>query len=290
MNAFHSSTVTIEEAVARLVNLDYIPSGFTLLEMLAAFQEEAEVEYHNALLEPLPGAQLATLKIRRDATSARHTLAQLLMAHLREEVAIHESSIVVVPNETSVEPFLDFGSVSDWASDQYGIDINKETVPRQASDVPVDSAPQVRWENVIVKIYANHKLAYSTGGGRYIRSSFQDIGLMGTRKNEPNRLGGILLGLSLGEKFPIGKAPQNKDKAAVSKLRHALKKLTALSDDPFIPINESDGWKPRFKLIDDRKNADERAKERAIHVPFDETRDFDDEDDPAGRFLGDQSR
>jgi hypothetical protein len=46
-----SQTLTVEEAVAEMVNMDYIPAGFTLLEMLAAFQEEAEVEYENARLE-----------------------------------------------------------------------------------------------------------------------------------------------------------------------------------------------------------------------------------------------
>jgi len=31
------SSVTVEEAIARMVNMDYIPEGFTLLDMTAAF-------------------------------------------------------------------------------------------------------------------------------------------------------------------------------------------------------------------------------------------------------------
>jgi hypothetical protein len=289
LNISKSSVVTIEEAVAQMVNLDYIPTGLTLMEMLAAFQEEAEVEYHNARIEILPVAQLAPLKVRVDACTARHTLAQLLIDHLRRELASHESSIAVVSNETSAEPSLDFGSVSDWASDRYGIDIKEDTGYRQGADGAVDSAPKVRWEEVIIKIYANHKLAFSKRGGDWTPSSFQDIDLMGARKNEPNQRGGILLGLCLGKKFPSGKAPQNKDAAAISKLRRALEKLTGLSNDPFLPISEGDGWKPRFKLIDCRRIGDERAKDRAVHVSFDESRDFDIEKDDGQRWLDENS-
>ena len=34
--------VTIEEAVGLMINLDYIPAGFTVLEMTEAFADEAE--------------------------------------------------------------------------------------------------------------------------------------------------------------------------------------------------------------------------------------------------------
>jgi len=50
MNKSLPSSLTIEEAVAWMINLDYIPTGFTLLDMMAAFQEQAEVEFHNAKL------------------------------------------------------------------------------------------------------------------------------------------------------------------------------------------------------------------------------------------------
>jgi hypothetical protein len=62
--------------------------------------------------------------------------------------------------------------------------------------------------------------------------------------------------------------------------------LTGLSSDPFVAFNEADGWKPRFSLVDDRRNSEERAKRKAVHVPLDfEAPDFEDEDDEAGRFL-----
>jgi hypothetical protein len=105
-------------------------------------------------------------------------------------------------------------------------------------------------------------------------------------------LGGILIGLSRWRKFPQGKEADSKSKTAISRLRISLQQLTGIEEDPFFPFNEGDGWKPRFNLTDDRKNADERAKREAIHVSYEDaqlsdggTQDFDHENDDAGRFI-----
>ena len=37
--------ITIEEAVGLMINLDYIPTDFTLLDMTEAFADEAEANY-----------------------------------------------------------------------------------------------------------------------------------------------------------------------------------------------------------------------------------------------------
>lgn len=120
--------------------------------------------------------------------------------------------------------------------------------------------------------------------GEFRRSSFQKIGLIDKRTCAPNKQGGILVGLSKGKKLPVANI-SSKDAVSMSRLRGALKTLTGITTDPFLPYIDVDGWKPRFRLIDDRRNAAERAKAKAHHVAFDETRDFDDEDDEAGQYL-----
>jgi len=65
------ASITLEEAVAEMVNMDYIPAGFTLLTIIEAFQEEAEVEYENAGIDRLPEDQITPLKIRMDSCRAR---------------------------------------------------------------------------------------------------------------------------------------------------------------------------------------------------------------------------
>ena len=86
MSKSHPSSVTAEEAVARMVNMDYIPSGFTLEDMLSAFKEEAEVEHHNAKIDRLPDAQIESLEVRMEACEARRSLAKLLLEDLQNEV------------------------------------------------------------------------------------------------------------------------------------------------------------------------------------------------------------
>lgn len=277
-------SLTVEAAVARLVNLGYIPTGFSLLEMLSAFQEEAEVEYHNARLEISPVDQLEILQIRVDICTARHTFARLLIDHLYKEIGNQESTIAVVTNDSSMEPLLNLSSVSDWASELYGIDIQDEIVPAQGAEKVVESDRNARWEDITIKIHEGYKIAHSTRGGGIKWSSFLNIGLMGMRKNGPNNLGGILIGLSADMKYPTGNAPSSSEKTAISKLRRALEKLTGITSDPFYPFSKDEGWKPRFKLIDDRKNADERAEREAKHVSFDEMMDSGMEDDDSAQY------
>jgi len=160
-----------------------------------------------------------------------------------------------------------------------------------------DSVEDYQWEDVTIKIYKDNRIGYSIKNGEYKKCTFQEIGFLDKRKNLPNYLAGLLIGLSERKKFPATKGPAPKDKTAISKLRKSLVKLTGLEGDPFIPINEVDGWKPRFKLIDDRRNADERAKKMAKHEPFDANKKYEDpngpardfeeeeEDDEAGYFL-----
>lgn len=306
-----SATITVEEAVAAMISMDYIPEGLTATDMTAAFLEEAEVEFESAKIDKLPNDEIQKLEDRFDACDARHALALLLKEDLQWQVANPEASqIKTKVSNLSEEPRLDLESLKDWAYEKYGI-----CIPDQLK------AEKIRWDDITIKIYADWKIGYFLGRNEYTKSSFQDIGLMGKRKHEPSQLGGILLGLSLGRKFPKGKNPEGREKKAVSDLRNALKKLTKLSSDPFYPCNEADGWKPRFKLIDDRKNADERAKKEAKRQArkgtkpdgfddtrdysstgidddlegFDSTRDYDYEDndgqiDGAGRWLKENGR
>jgi hypothetical protein len=282
MSKPNPSSITLEEAVARMVNLDYIPTGFTLLEMTSAFLEEAEVDYENARIDRLPDDQITSLKTRMDACNARHSLAQLLMVDLRQEIDDSESGLVKVSSDSTSQVRLTLESVASWASDKYGIGIPEWSHAGQDADHSVQT---VRWEDITIKIYAEYKIGCFYGNNSRKQSHFRDIGLMGLRKNATNNLGAILIALSRGAKFPTATKPANKDKTALSKLRSALEQLTGISSDPFYAFNEGDGWKPRFKLIDDRRNAHERAKERAIHVALDEARDFDSEDDTAGDWL-----
>ncbi len=280
-------SLTIEEAVAEIVNMNYIPAGFTLLDMTSAFQEEAEVEYENALIDRLPEDQLAPLKMRMDSCSSRHTLAQQLLESLQYEVKNPKNSIIVLAKESSSHRRLTRMSVWEWAADRYGIGIsmgtnqsntNAENANSVDPNANTEKSKVISWEDITIKIWKDYKIGFSYKKGEYKRSHFRDIGLIDKRaKEQPNHQGLILIGLSLDKKYPVGKYCKPNEKVAITRLRDALCKLTKLSEDPFLPYNEHEGWKPRFILIDDRENADERAKEKAIHVRFDDETKYTDD-------------
>lgn len=291
MNKKNPPSITLEEAVARMVNMDYIPTGFTLLEMTAAFEQEAEIEYANARSGYLPDGEtgplsadlLERLRIRLEVCEARNSLAHSLTDAIRRELADPEGSLVSLSNDPSMGQRLTLESLFDWASDRFGVGI-PEWLHAHYQEM---STQKPSWEKVTIKIYADYIIGCFFEDGRRKRSSFREIGLMGERKIRPNQLGVMLIGLSQKKKFPSGNRAQGKDATAISKLRNILMLLTGLTTDPFYPLNEADGWKPRFKLIDDQKNADERAKERAVHVSTDEARDYEDENDQTGVWLRD---
>ena len=267
--------ITIDEAVGLMINLDYIPTGFTVLDMTEAFANEAEENY----------AQYRTdeFKLSKDICTIRHVLAQTLFDRINTEIASEHSLL-----DFDVE-CLTLDSLITWSIEEFGISIQCPPTPNDA-----------QWRDVKIKIYDKHKIGLFINGKHEKTVHFRDIGLMGKNKNIPNLLGGILIGLSRNQKFPPDIILEGKHKKAISDLRNCLEKLTGISKDPFQKFNLKDGWRPDFKLIDDRRNADERAKKNADHVSYkddpsyfdaegDNTQDFDDEDDDAGKWLDDNS-
>jgi len=277
--------LSVEEAVARLINLEYIPEGLSALEMTEAFFDDAEGAYENCKNEGMEPDQLLLLESWKEACAARHALAELLMESLVVGIQNGDADLDLSTDETTDSPIMTFESLKEWAAFRFGIHLHEAAVVDE-------SLKGVSWADVKIKIYEGYKIRCWIRGQK-IQSTFQKIGLMGAAKNEPNKLGAILIGLSRGSKFPTGKQASSANKTAISKLRYSLKELTGLADDPFTPFNQADGWKPRFELIDDRLNADKRAKDRSTTQEYDdnlnyelaETPDFVDEDDEAGDFL-----
>lgn len=262
MSKLQPSSVTIEEAVARMVNMDYIPEGFTLLEMTDAFKEEAEIAYENGVIDKLSKVELTRLKLLVSSCITRNALAERLTECLQYEVKHPKISEIIIADDGSSQTRLILESVSLWSSFNYGIGIPEWT--------PADtSIPDADWEDVTIKIYKDHKIGFSVKGKHIEMTSFNDVGLKGKRKNTPNQQGAILIGLSEGGVYPPGNSREPSESKALSLLSTRLKRWIRVKDSPFHRYNKTEGWKPRFRLIDDRRNADERAKKKAIRVETD---------------------
>ena len=266
-----STSLTIEEAVALMVNMDFMPDGETVLSMTSAFMEEAKAEYENA--SSLDEFQLKALKNRMAACEARHVLVQLLTESLFEDAIYTEDTLIECDaTSTDKNPLVTLDSLSAWAYDRFGI-----AIPSKDFVTPIASSNTTipRWEDVKIKIYANYKITYLLGNAGWKRSSFLAIDLLDKRNLAPNALAGILIGLSNKKKYPLNGIIQGKHKKNISGLRRSLEKLTGLTSDAFLPFNKADWYKPRFTLIDDRRNADMRARKRAVHVSDDVLEDKD---------------
>jgi hypothetical protein len=308
--------LTVEEAVALMVNMDFIPDGETVLSMTEAFLEEASVEYENASSHDKHLRKV--LKIRMDACEARCKLAQMLTESLSEYTLNVKDTLIECEDDAIDEnPLMTLTSLSAWAYDQFGIAISNkilygvisnENVAELGKLISASNTKTPCWEDVTIKIYADNKIGFSLGNGDFKRSSFLDIGLMGMRKLKPNVTGSILIGLSRKRKYPPNGVAQAGHKTAISKLRRSLEQLTGLLDDAFLPFNKADGYKPRFTLIDDRRNADDRAKREAVHISDDvlykdnyendddapETKDYDDygtsDSESSSKFLKEHNK
>ena len=292
-----STSLTIEDAVALMVNMDFIPDGESVLSMTEAFLEEATAEYENASSHDK--YQLKVLENRMEACEARHSLVQLLTKCLLEDAIYTEDTLIECDDASTDEnPLVTMDSLSAWAYDRFGIALLSKdaAIPIATSNTKIPS-----WENVALKIQANNKIAYSLDNGNWKRSSFLDIGLIGKSKLIPNARGIILIDLSIGKKYPLNGVVQGSHRAAISRLGSAIRKLTGLVGVPFYEPNKADGYKPRFKLIDDRRNAVKRAKKEAAHVEFDddvhdmpEANDYDDygisDSELGSKFLKDHDK
>ena len=296
-----STSLTIEEAVALVVNMDFIPDGETALSMTEAFLEEAAVEYENA--SNLDEYQLKALKNRMEACAVRHSLVQLLTKSLYEDAIFTEDTLIECNDaSTDKNPLVTLDSLSAWAYDRFGIAIPSKDVDVRDVPIATTNTKILDWTDATIKIYADYKIAYSFGKNLgWKRSSFLDMGLIGMSKLKHNALGEILIDLSKSKKYPLNGVVQSSHKTAISKLKKSLLQITGLDGEPFYRPNKADGYKPRFKLIDDSKNAVERAKEEAAHDEFDdnvhgmpETKDYDDygtcDSESGSKFLKDHDK
>lgn len=307
-----STSLTIEEAVALMVNMDFIPDGETVLSMTAAFLEDATAEYENASSHDQ--YQLKVLENRMEACEARHSLAQFLTKALTEDAIYTDDTLIECDDaSTDKNPLVTLDSLSAWAYDRFGIAIPRKDVATLNVPIATSNAKIPSWEQVRIKIhadcmdveiytdgkadniYTNYRIAFSLDNGVWRSSTFLAIDLVDKRKLLPNMTGGILVKLSQRKKYPEGAQLSPANKTAITKLRRSLEKLTGLTDDAFLPFNNADGYKPRFELEDDRKNADDRAKRKAVHICIDKLTyendelQFEHENDAASKWMAEEN-
>ena len=126
------------------------------------------------------------------------------------------------------------------------------------------------------------------------RVALAAVDLVDRRGGTLNHQAAILLGMAQN----MTPKPTKETPRRMTRLREVFSKHLGIKDDPFEDYRPGAGWVPRFKIVDKRGAADERAKTRAErrtesydpehhdrHADNDQDRPFDEEDDAAGEFL-----
>ena len=117
-----SNSITIEEAVARMVNIGNIPTGVSLIDYLDSLATQAEDQLADAKENKLPYEHIQLLERRFNAAVARYKFAGELKLHLEWELETPGyQSILRLANKSSNINLLELDSVSEWASEHYNI-------------------------------------------------------------------------------------------------------------------------------------------------------------------------
>lgn len=187
------SSITIEEAVTLMVNMDNIPAGYSLLEILSYLEEEGEVEYENAIIDALPEAEIKKLQLRYEYRANRYATAKYLFKQM--DIDLEANEILKKSEEhLSGARRLTLDSLIEWASTKHDIFINLYKEPtHDKRPILIDTNKQlkVRKLNNVYRLLAPLLEAYLEymGSNNFKKNGTWDFSLIAThlqRINDPN--------------------------------------------------------------------------------------------------------
>ena len=118
------------------------------------------------------------------------------------------------------------------------------------------------WSNLKLRFLKNNYLEEAFGQDKSF-VNLAERGLMNDTERKPNSSCEILFDMANNS---VCYQPASA-KHPISRLRRILKKAYGIDADPF-SLDKVKGYRPKFELKDDRNALDERARKRAIHVPY----------------------
>lgn len=160
-------------------------------------------------------------------------------------------------------------------ADKDGLSVFRKMGNLQPYEITITFSPNQR-----LKIEARNETRYVVTGA---------VDLLNKKTGCLNKQGGVLLGLSKKQILP--NIPANHK--SISRLRKEFfKEHLGTITDPFKPYRKGVGWEPNFTVRDQQNAADERAREKAHHVSYDDNYNYNqnvldsgEEDDDTEQFL-----
>lgn len=275
--------ITKQDAVSYLMGLGAALDQFTVLELASAVAEEADANAENWVVDNPDKLSKSLLNGMANIAEMRENLVNQF-ENLIEDMVVQAETLQIMTRLQDQEVLIEYDSFAEWAGSKLYIEL------------PVRKAKKIidaKWEDVTIKIKDTQKLQVIIKNRKPFYLSFADMRLMAVNKYDPNRLGLILIGMSHRKRYPpLSEENSDKFKVNISKLNKNIKENISISDTT-TPIfyDRTNGYLPRFKLINDERSRDKRAKNDAVHVQYNELfhseneYTFDDEEDEAGNFL-----
>jgi hypothetical protein len=133
-----ANTITIQDAVARMVNVGKIPMGVSLIKHLDDIVSDAEKKLEIARELGVSNQEVQLLERCINAGTARYTFAGELMKHIEWELDTPpKPSVLKVSSESGNTKQLELSSVAEWARVNYGIErFDYEELSNQSRELP----------------------------------------------------------------------------------------------------------------------------------------------------------
>jgi hypothetical protein len=139
-----SRSVTIDEAVALLINLDHVPPGHSTIQITSYFLEHAEVAYENAKIGRLPESQIEKLRLNFEVCLARHQMAENLFQQILMEVKNPKESLLEISRDSSITQKLTLDSLIYWAAEKLYIEINLNSTTTTSNSIAVTKSEKTQ--------------------------------------------------------------------------------------------------------------------------------------------------
>ena len=116
------TSVTIDEAVALLINFPHFDTSYSLLDILSFLAEEAEVRYEKGVAAGLSKSAINELEIDFNFCAARFTMAESLFKQIEMDLSANH----FLKTSTNNGITLTFDSLIDWAYQERNIVLSKK--------------------------------------------------------------------------------------------------------------------------------------------------------------------
>jgi len=298
VNTSQDTYLDLEEIVALIMGVTYIPPGINLLELLEAFHSEAEVALHNYEMENANHHErIRQLEAVQRLADARVNYAKTLL-HSLPSIMVSISASTQVPIQiTLTSEKYSLSAFYDWAEENLGLTIfdksqpyiikteasttikdGSETTPESEQTQEIDNlSKSMFWTDITIELRPNDFITVKNKDQVIRRVPISETQFMSKQNGATNMSHALLVALSDNYGFsPRGKDDKEKGKRAtqISRLGTALKDLVPRAKgDPIRLDSNASKYFPRFTLLDRRNDENERDRKNSPPIQYNEQTD-----------------